>query len=143
VSLFDGDAVHFFQAGDAVPDLLQARPAQVPDAVLGRLIADIHGPAAFHDHTADGLGDRRDLKDAHAALVAVRALAAADRLVDPDAARDVRLLEAFLAQRLGRNIEGLLAVAAELARQALRDDETHRGGDGVGLDPHIDQAGQG
>ena len=63
------------------PSFTFCRPdtTQIPNAVLGRLIVDIHGAAAFHDDAADGFGDRHDLVDAHAALVAVRALAAADR----------------------------------------------------------------
>ena len=39
-------------------------------------------------------------------------------------------------------VDRLLAVAAELSRQALRDDQAHRGRDGVGLDAHVDQAGE-
>ena len=34
--LIDGDAVDFFQAGDAVFHFLQSRAAQIPDAVFGR-----------------------------------------------------------------------------------------------------------
>ena len=45
-------------------------------------------------------------------------------------------------QRFGRDIDRLLAVAAQLARQTLRDDEADRGRDGVGLDAHVDQARQ-
>ena len=33
---FDGDAVDFFETGQPVLDLLQARAAQIPDAFLGR-----------------------------------------------------------------------------------------------------------
>ena len=51
--------------------------------------------------------------------------------------------EAFLQQRLGRDVDRLLAVAAQAARQALRDDQTHRGRDGVGLHAHVDEARQG
>ena len=42
----DRDAVDFFEAGHAVLDLLEPGAAQIPDAFLGRLIADVHGVAA-------------------------------------------------------------------------------------------------
>ncbi len=48
----------------------------------------------------------------------------------------------FLSASAGMSI-GCLQLRAELARQALRDDEAHRGGDRVGLHAHVDQARQG
>ena len=48
-----------------------------------------------------------------------------------------------LQQRFARHVERLLAVRAQPARQALRDDQADRGRDGVGLHAHVDQARQG
>ena len=46
------------------------------------------------------------------------------------------------AQRLARHVDGLAAGLAQPARQALRDDQAHRGRDGIGLHAHVDQARQ-
>ena len=63
-----------------VLDLLEARRAAGPRRLrVGRLVADLDRVAALHDDAADRLGDRHDLVDADAALVAVRALPAALR----------------------------------------------------------------
>src|ERR1700676_3630207 len=47
--LFDRDAVDFFEARQAVLDLVKTRGAQVPHALEPRLVADADCVAAFHD----------------------------------------------------------------------------------------------
>src|SRR3984957_18888311 len=64
IKLIDGDAVDFFQTGHAISYFLQTRATQVPNAVLGGLVVDIHGTAALHDDAADLLSDRHDLINA-------------------------------------------------------------------------------
>src|ERR1700690_1424098 len=71
--LIDRDAVDFFQTRQACAHFFQAGAAQIPNAVFGGLIGDVHCTAAFHDDAPDRFGDRHDLVDAHAALVAVGA----------------------------------------------------------------------
>src|SRR5688572_23718689 len=68
VSLFDGDAVDFFDAGHALLDLLEPGTPQVPHAFFRSLVGDVDGIAAFHDDAAQGLRDRHDLVDTDAAL---------------------------------------------------------------------------
>ena len=71
-----------------------------PDAILGRLVADVEGTAARHDDAPDGFGNRHDLVQPHASLVAIGALAAAYGLIYADTFFDVRVLETFLFQGL-------------------------------------------
>src|SRR4029079_2548618 len=94
--LFDRDRLDLFDARHAGLDLLEARPAQIPNTFFPGLVADVDGVAAFHDDAADGLGDRHDLVDAATALVAVRAVGATLGSVDLDARAHVGFLEAFL-----------------------------------------------
>src|SRR5690606_10276180 len=78
--LFVGRRQHFFERGDALPDLAQARLAKIADAFAPGLCGDVHRVAAGHDDARDLLADRHDLVDAHPALVAAALAAlAADR----------------------------------------------------------------
>src|ERR1039457_496670 len=140
---FDRHAVDFFEARQTVSDFFQARSAQIPDAFFGGLYRDVHGVAAGHDDALDLFADFHDLVDADAALIAVGAAAAALGTVNPDAMDDVGILKALFAQRFGRDIERRFALRAQSPRETLGDDQTHGGGDGIGLDAHVDQARQG
>src|SRR5580658_1810242 len=97
--LFDCHAIHFFEAREAVSDLLESCATKIPHPFLRRLLGNIHGVAARHDDAAELLAELHDLVDADAALVAVGAGAATLGSVDLDAVDDVGVLEAFLAQR--------------------------------------------
>src|SRR5688572_1474188 len=132
--LLDRTLVHFVQAGDAGLDLREPRAAQVPHPLGCGLVRDVDGVALLQDDPLDLFRYRHDLVQARAALVAVRALAAAHRFVRLDARRDLLGAEAFLQQRLGRHVDRRLAGVAELARQPLRDDQRHGSGDRVWLD---------
>jgi len=103
------------------------------------LVAHIHGTAALHDDSADDLGHGHDLVDTDSPLITVRALTAADGFKDTNTGIDIGLVETLFAQGFGRDVDGLLAVTAEFACQALRDDQTHRGRDRIGLDAHVDE----
>src|SRR5690349_4851785 len=138
-SLFDRHAVDFFDAGQACLDLLEACSPQIPDTFLRGLVCDVDGVAAFHDDAADGFGDRHDLVDAATALVAVTAVGATLRAVDLHAGADVGFLESFLQQRFRRHIHDDLALRAQAPCEALRNDETDRGCDGVRLHAHVDE----
>ena len=87
-----------------MPCLTFSRPArrrsQTPSLAAWSLMSI--GVAACHDDAADLFGDRHDLVDADAALVAVGAALAALGREDLDARADVRFLEAFLQQRFAR-----------------------------------------
>ena len=130
-----GHAVDFFEAGHAVPHLFQARPAQVPDPFPLGLVPDVRRAAAGQDDPADGLRDRHDLVDAHPALVAVHALAAAHGPEYPELAG----LDLVLGEALG--VEGgdeLVGLADELEHLALLfprqgADGRHELADGVGF----------
>src|SRR4051812_1847954 len=142
LSLLDGDAVDFLEASHALPDLLEAGAAEVPHAFLFCVIADVDGVAAFHDHASHGLGDRHHLVDTDAPFVSISAAGAALGGVNLDAGAHVGFLESFLEQRLGGDLDQGFALRAQATRQALRDDEAHRRGDGVRLDAHVDQTRQ-
>ena len=86
--------------------------------------------------------DGHDLVYTHATFITVCALPAADRPVHSDPVFNICGFEALFFQSLGWDIDRLLAVAAQLACQALRNDEADRRRDGVGLDAHIDQSSE-
>jgi hypothetical protein len=68
------------------------------------------------------LGDRHDLVDAHPALVAVGALLQPRAVERMPAAMSSRVKPSFSRASAGMSTQ-LLALLAELARQALRDDQ--------------------
>src|SRR5687768_13111584 len=108
------DAVDFFEGRQAVHDLFQARGAQVPDPVLAGLGCNMWSASPFQDDPADVLGDREHFVQADPTLVAVRALAAADVLVDLESCRRNLLFgEALPQERIVGQVEGLLAGGAE------------------------------
>src|SRR3712207_635743 len=95
-----GDARDLGDRRDAAPDLLEAVLAQAHHALADRLVGDRVGRLAGHGHLADRLGDRHDLIEADAALVAGAAAAgAAHGLVALEVEADV---EAVGAQHLRR-----------------------------------------
>jgi hypothetical protein len=122
--------------------LRQARASQIPHTgLLGRVV-DVDGVAASHDDAADVLGHRHHLVDAQSALVAVGAGLAAARPEELHALAISSSGKPSLRSASAGTSMGWLAGLAEAARQALRDDQAHRGGDGVGLHAHVDQARQ-
>ena len=130
-----------------MPSLTFFRPAlaQVPDALAARPARLMsHHVAAFHDDAADFLGHRHHLVDARAALIPVGAAACNRRARKSGCpfAISSSLKPSLSSASSGTSIGGL-AVAAQAARQALRDDQADRGRDGVGLHAHVHQARQG
>ena len=87
----------------------------------------------------DAVAHRHHREEADPAAVAgAVAAGAADGLVGLDVGADA---EAGLVQRLLGEDRALLAVLAELARQALGDDGLDRGADQEALDAHLREAG--
>src|SRR6516225_10719217 len=70
------DTVDFFEAGEPVPDLFEPGAAQIPDALLRRLLGNLRGAPAGENDVGDRVGDRQHLVDADAALVTVGAVGA-------------------------------------------------------------------
>src|SRR5438270_2443269 len=139
----DRDAVDFLETGHTALHLLETRAPQIPHAFLGSLRANLRRAPQGENDAHDRLRDRQHLINAHPALVAVRAVGTSLGREDLHSGGEIGLGEALLEQGFPRDLQQLLAVTAQPPRQALRNDETHRGGDGVGLDPHVDDAGEG
>src|SRR6202022_4329973 len=99
---------------------------QIPNAVFGGLIVDIHGSAALHDDAPDGFSDRHYLIEAHTAFIAVRTLATANRPEYFETGLYVRGLKSFLLQGFRRDIDRLFTVVAQLACQSLRNNKADR-----------------
>src|ERR1700752_19481 len=140
--LVNCNAIDLFQTRKAVLDFLEARLSKIGDAFLLGLRRNLHRIAAFHDDAADRFRAGHNLVDTDTALVARSALAAAFGVENREAPFDVCLREALLEQRLGGDVDGLLAIGAEPARQPLGNDQAHRARDGVWLDAHVDETRQ-
>ncbi|KAG0923150.1 hypothetical protein G6F31_019630 [Rhizopus arrhizus] len=138
-----GDAIDLGQAGNARGRLLQCRLPQIIHADLLRRFGNLQRVAARQHDRGDLIGQRQHLVEAGAALVALGALGAADRLVQLDARIQLRLGEALGQQRMLGQRGQALAVATQAARQALGDHQRHRAGDVVRRDAHVHQARDG
>ena len=98
--------------------------------------------ATGHDQAADFIGNWHDLVHADASLVAVCTAIAATRPEHAQTVGDRLFGKAFFAQCVGGDVEQFTAVLAQSPRQALRDDQAHRGGQSIGFDTHVYQPRQ-
>src|SRR5215469_11812079 len=104
------DTVDFLETREPVPDLLEPGAAQIPDALLGRLLGNLRGAAAGENDVGDRVRDGQHLVNTHPALVAVGAAGASlgARAEDLEALRHVDVRKAFLEQRLFGDVARLL-----------------------------------
>src|SRR6516225_5616449 len=120
------DTVDFFETREPVPDLFEPGAAQIPDALLRRLLGNLRGASAGENDVGYRVRDGKHLVNAHPTLVAVGAAGTSlgARAEDFKALRYVDVRKAFLDQRLLGNVARLLAVAAQAPCETLRDDQT-------------------
>src|SRR3954453_19962136 len=122
-------------------DLLQALGAQRAHAGPRGRLGDRVARRARHGEPADLVGDRHDLVEADAALVAGAAAAsAAGRLARRDGGAFDRI--AVRPHDLAVHDDGLLAVA-QPASEALGEHAAHGARDEERLDAHLDEARDG
>src|SRR2546421_2742200 len=123
----DGDAVDFLEAGQPVLDLLQPGAPQIPDAFLGGLGGNLHRAAHGENDAGNRLRNRQHLVETRAALVAVGTVRAPLGREDLEPAGGLRCSKALFQKSILGDVQWLLAMSAQTPRQALRNDQVHRG----------------
>src|SRR4051812_19875303 len=138
-----GVAHHFLDGGHADLELRDARHAQRLHAEANGLALQFRRGGAVDDQLLEAVPHGHDLVERDAALVpALVAGAAALRLVDLEGS-DVLGLDADVGERLGRHVDRLLALLAELAGETLGEDEVDGARHEERLDAHVEEAGDG
>src|SRR5512137_275263 len=135
--LFVGAAQDLFERGHPLLHFQQPGLPQVAHSVSLCLAPDVERGCMLEDHVLHRLGDRHDLVDAEATLVAAALAAlATDRLVRDPAAVEVRLREPGGQQCLRGQLGGLLA-GAQPPRKTLGGDQDDARRDVEGRDSHV------
>src|SRR5713101_2516361 len=140
------DAEHFGHAGDPAQHLAPAVLHQRAHALLHGGALDAPAVDLLHRQLADGVVDHHGLVDAGAPVVsgAVAGLAPLRPVDHPRLARLLLLRrQPDLLQLLRGGQVRLAALLAEDAHQALRQHADQRRPHQVGLDAHVDEAGDG
>ena len=117
----------------------QTRKAQIIEAIFARLNGDIDGVSFLHDKPRQSRRDLNHFINTDTTLVTAVAINTTHRPVKLGGTGLV-LRETFLEQGVAGYFDFLLAIWAELACQALGDDQVDRGGDIERRHPHIAQA---
>ena len=114
-----GDASHFVESGHAQTDLADARHAQGAHTLTDGLLLQLDRGGALKHQLAQRLVEGHDLVDRDAALVAAAVAALATLALEAGRGVDLLVLGAQEAQLVLRRRDGLLAVRADLADEAL------------------------
>src|SRR6267154_810922 len=118
----DGDAIDFLETGEPVLYLLEPGASQVPDALFGSLVGDLHRAAHGENDARNRVRDRQHLIDTRAALVAVGAVPATLGGEELEPTLEVRFGKTLLEQGILGDVQRQFARVAQAPRQALRND---------------------
>ena len=137
-----GHSVDLVEARDAHLHLVQRRLAQAPDSLAAAcsLMSSTLPPVMMMRPISSTPASPRRCPCGPYTRPCTGATDGSEYL---EPGRDFLLVEALLQQGLVRHLDACLAVAAQAARQALGDDQAHRGRNGVRLHAHVDQTGEG